>query len=244
MSKEQRFTRAEFLKRHYPSYEPISSDYEELILSNLHRGMTVLDGGCGKSNGIPRKYLQDDSIAIALDVEAEALRHNTDYDSLCLGDLERLPFKYDTFDLIVTHQVIEHLRNPNAVFAEFARTLKKGGVLVIVTPNLYDPLIFGAKFTPQWLHRIFFKLMSGRDERGPHPASLNVYYRCNTIRSLDKQLNRKGFERQETRMKGDWTLFCGSRFTFLFWIIIDKITNYGFLKVTKTNICASYKKVF
>lgn len=41
----------------------------------------------------------------------------------------------DSFDAIVTTEVIEHLENPRAVAREFARLLRPGGRIVLTTPN-------------------------------------------------------------------------------------------------------------
>ena len=52
------------------------------------------------------------------------------------GDLnEPLPLAAGSFDAIVSTEVIEHLENPHAVFREFERLLRAGGVLLLTTPN-------------------------------------------------------------------------------------------------------------
>src|SRR5207237_559742 len=41
----------------------------------------------------------------------------------------------ESFDVIISTEVIEHLENPRAVFREFYRLLRPGGTLVLSTPN-------------------------------------------------------------------------------------------------------------
>lgn len=41
----------------------------------------------------------------------------------------------DSFDIIITTEVIEHLENPRAVAREFARLLRSDGRVVLTTPN-------------------------------------------------------------------------------------------------------------
>jgi 2-polyprenyl-3-methyl-5-hydroxy-6-metoxy-1,4-benzoquinol methylase len=46
-----------------------------------------------------------------------------------------LPCTDASFDAIISTEVIEHLENPRAVFREFARLLRRGGHLLLTTPN-------------------------------------------------------------------------------------------------------------
>lgn len=46
-----------------------------------------------------------------------------------------LPYKEESFDLLLCFDVIEHLYNPEVLLKEIYRLLKKDGVLIISTPN-------------------------------------------------------------------------------------------------------------
>jgi len=48
-----------------------------------------------------------------------------------------LPFADETFDLVWCSEVIEHLRDPAASLAQMRRVTKRGGSLVLTTPNSY-----------------------------------------------------------------------------------------------------------
>lgn len=53
-----------------------------------------------------------------------------------IADLEGpLPFPTDTFDLVYSRWVFEHLRNPGLVLSEMKRVCKRGGRVVIITDN-------------------------------------------------------------------------------------------------------------
>ena len=49
-------------------------------------------------------------------------------------DLEKQTFTDNLFDLVVTQDVMEHVFNPENVFREIHRTLKKGGAHIFTTP--------------------------------------------------------------------------------------------------------------
>ena len=49
-------------------------------------------------------------------------------------DLENQTFPDETFDLVITSDVMEHIYNPEKAFKEIARTLKKGGAHIFTVP--------------------------------------------------------------------------------------------------------------
>jgi SAM-dependent methyltransferase len=62
-------------------------------------------------------------------------------------DLENLTFGNETFDLMITQDVMEHIFNPARAFSEIARTLKKGGAHIFTVPivNKEKPSKINAK---------------------------------------------------------------------------------------------------
>ena len=73
-----------------------------------------------------------------------------------LGNLnEKLPFPDNTFDVAVAYHVIEHLVNVRSFVSEIHRVLKKGGYVIIGTPNLAS-----------W-HNIFALLIGMQPFSGP-----------------------------------------------------------------------------
>ena len=56
-------------------------------------------------------------------------------------DLERQTFADESFDLVVSQDVMEHVFDPAAAFKDIARTLKPGGVHIFTTPlvNKHKP---------------------------------------------------------------------------------------------------------
>lgn len=57
------------------------------------------------------------------------------------GDATRLPFEDDTFDSIVTSEVLEHIQDDVSAIAEFHRVLKPGGSLAVTVPTWFPEKI-------------------------------------------------------------------------------------------------------
>jgi SAM-dependent methyltransferase len=55
-------------------------------------------------------------------------------DGFLCEDLELLSFEDESFDLVITQDVLEHVLNPRAALAEIARTLKPGGAHIFTVP--------------------------------------------------------------------------------------------------------------
>jgi hypothetical protein len=74
-------------------------------------------------------------------------------------DLEQQTFVDESFDLVVTQDVMEHIYEPSKAFSEIARTLKNGGAHIFTVPiiNKFKPTEVwakkGADGKPVFLHK-------------------------------------------------------------------------------------------
>ena len=103
---------------------------------------TVLDFGCGSGYGaeIISPYCKSYK---GVDISKESIEYakcnykKTNVEFIPIKDIknEKLPFNDETFDVILSFQVIEHIKQPYKYIAESNRVLKKGGILLIITPN-------------------------------------------------------------------------------------------------------------
>jgi SAM-dependent methyltransferase len=101
-------------------------------------GRVVLDSGCG--DGYGARYLADSaSVVVGADRSWEAIREARRDGArnlvLSCSDLESLPFRDGSFDVVCSFQVLEHFREPVPMLREAARVLRPSGVLVLTTPN-------------------------------------------------------------------------------------------------------------
>jgi SAM-dependent methyltransferase len=57
------------------------------------------------------------------------------YAGVLRGDATRLPFADNSFDRIITSEVLEHIQSDTTAIAEFARVLKPGGAFAATVPT-------------------------------------------------------------------------------------------------------------
>ena len=70
----------------------------------------------------------------AIAVEEAATLPASSWGTATNGDATRLPFADASFDRIIASEVLEHVPDDSAAFAELARVLKPGGTIAITVP--------------------------------------------------------------------------------------------------------------
>lgn len=95
----------------------------------------VFVDGCGLGTYL-EKLAQTANSAIGLDIEHErTVQARQKTTRVVCGAGEYLPFPADSFDLILSHEVLEHVQDDQAAIREMVRTLRPGGRLVLFCPN-------------------------------------------------------------------------------------------------------------
>jgi SAM-dependent methyltransferase len=95
----------------------------------------ALINGCGVGMYLYHLAEKIDLIA-GLDIDFDRLQDAKKLDERVVNGIgERLPFADDTFDLILSHEVLEHVEDDQLAIHEIVRTLRKGGRLVLFCPN-------------------------------------------------------------------------------------------------------------
>ncbi len=95
----------------------------------------VLENGCGVGMYV-KKLSAFGGTVTGLEYDRERALEARSRSPLILNAAgESLPLPSSTFDLILSHEVIEHVRDDRAAVREMARVLKPGGRIVLFCPN-------------------------------------------------------------------------------------------------------------
>jgi SAM-dependent methyltransferase len=98
-------------------------------------GKRVLDAGCGVGMYVAAfRRFTEAAYGVDLDPEkvAQAARQSP---HVQVASVEALPYADASFDVVLSHEVIEHVSDDRAAVAEAVRVLRPGGRLVLYAPN-------------------------------------------------------------------------------------------------------------
>lgn len=133
----------------------------------------ILENGCGVGMYVEHLALFGGKVfGLEFDFE-RAAEVGINSPHICNAASEFIPLPSGIFDLILSHEVIEHVQNDRAAIYEMTRVLKPGGRAVIFCPNRGYPFethgiywkgkyYFGNKPFVNYLPRIW------RDKLAPH----------------------------------------------------------------------------
>lgn len=108
---------------------------KHLITQNHKRPNKILEVGC--SNGHLAGFiasLYPKASVVGIDVYEDAIklaRRSYPKIKFKIADAHRLPFRDNSFDLIVCSETIEHVLNPKKVLYEISRVMKKDGEALV-----------------------------------------------------------------------------------------------------------------
>lgn len=144
-------------------------DYRPRRADADSRPLRVLDAGCGTGALLDRLESWPGVEVYGLDFSGQALAYTRGrgHGHLVQGDLTRLPFPDDSFDVITALDVVEHIREDEGALLEINRVMGPGGVLVVSVPA----------FRFLW---------------GPHDRALQ-HFRRYTAGEVARLMDRSGF---------------------------------------------------
>ena len=142
---------------------------------DLVPGRRVLDAGCGVGWGSELLRLAGAASVVGLDISEEALadaRRRAPECEFVPGDLQKLPFPDDEFDVVVCMEALEHTDDVAGTLDQLARVLRPDGVLLVSSPN---PGVYESD-NPWHLHELTAdELHHELAARFPHTRLLRQY---------------------------------------------------------------------
>ena len=114
--------------------DPLTYNIDQFVISSVYElgpDKLLLDAGAGESRF---KSQLKNVRYIAIDTAWGD--PGWDYSKIdIIGSVDRLPFDFNVFDVVICNQVLEHVKEPQLVLNELFRVLKHGGVVCITTPQ-------------------------------------------------------------------------------------------------------------
>jgi 2-polyprenyl-3-methyl-5-hydroxy-6-metoxy-1,4-benzoquinol methylase len=113
-------------------------------------GKRMLEIGCGRGEFVcwlasqgerPQRIVAADFASTAVSKAREfAGRNNLGGIEWEVGDIQAIAHPSDSFDTVISCETVEHVPDPRGAIRELARVLRRGGRLLLTTPNYMGPL--------------------------------------------------------------------------------------------------------
>lgn len=150
-------------------------------MKSLKRESTVLDIGAGAGLIRPYQFARICSKVTGIDIDPRIKQNPNITESVC-ADFYDNEFENNSFDIIFTNSVMEHIEEPHRFLTEVNRIMKPSGSFFMKTPNRWHYVSIFAQLTQLWFHKFYCQLM------GRHPDdTFPTYYKVNSYRAI-KQL--------------------------------------------------------
>lgn len=199
----------------FKNYRDTIKYLQNNIYPLIHKDSVVLDAGCGTGNPLISKHIVKE--LIGCDINLDAIKSNVDISYGLVGDLENIVFCENTFDLIMSFDVIEHIENPLVFIKNAYKSLRKGGYLFLVMPNRNSLFGLVARLFPYSLKVKILKILGSSTTNTVH------YYRLNTPSSIIKALISDGFNEIRIVMLNRLPMNPGLRMVLFFYCQLCKI---------------------
>lgn len=183
------------------------------------RGKKILDVGCGTGRHLSRFPEGNELFGVDLSesmlAEARAKNKQGTFEA---ASADNLPYDDNTFDLVFSSRVIQHMRDQQAMIDEMARVCKPGGQVMIICYNSWSLLNIYKHIRMSWVGRVlnlpFGWLLKQRSFFGPWGFEYDNYCSIPEVKKMMKKVNVKPVR--------SWGVSCGMPW---FWVnfFISKI---------------------
>jgi SAM-dependent methyltransferase len=164
--------------------------------------LEILEAGCGRTWNIDIDGLDVQITGIDLDATALAHRRDVvgDLDIAIHGDLRTVDLPKDSYDVVFSAFVLEHVAGAESVLEELTDALRPGGILILRIPDKHSVWGFLARFLPFWTHVLYKRVVERYALAGKpgHPPYRVVYDDVVSLKGVRQFVERRG-SRSSTR---------------------------------------------
>jgi ubiquinone/menaquinone biosynthesis C-methylase UbiE len=122
----------------YDTNKRVDVFFNDFLKNEDLKNKKLLDAGCG-TGWFSLAASQRDAQVTSMDLGENLLaqvKKKCDTDCV-VGSILEIPFPENTFDYVISSEVIEHTPDPYKALYEIHRVLKPGGIMVLSTPNKF-----------------------------------------------------------------------------------------------------------
>jgi SAM-dependent methyltransferase len=228
-------------------FEPIDverAQAEQFVDSILPRNavLKVLDIKAGEQRFEIRRPIY----VVGVDVLQAERGRRPDADEHRIMDLEDVEFEKEEYDVVLCVNVLEHARDPLALFPVVREALKTGGIFVAVLPNVVSLKSLVARLTPWSAHRWFYSYVMRAASESPAPSVHSLSLRPS---SLLAHAGSSGWKVEYFRTyEGPVQKSLRHRFAIVGrpWhavVALTRLLTLGFLTAEDTGIVAVFTKI-
>jgi len=177
--------------------EILETPYLLKLLGNV-KNKEILDLGCGP--GVHAKILTKKGAKVTgIDNSSASInlaKIESPGSKFLVGDIEKLPFNSNEFDVVFSAMVIGHLKGWNKLFNEVNRVLKKDGIFVFSIYNPFKEVVIKKEWEGKEFRVIenYFDEKLIYDDWKAENKKFKVSHHHKTYGTIIKTLVKHGFE--------------------------------------------------
>lgn len=152
--------------------------FDERVAPSLRPGVRILDVGSGRDPSFDRAQLPAKAFCVGLDISASELEQAPAgaYNDVVVSDIScRVPALEAAFDLVVSWQVLEHVKPLDAALDNIRAYLRPGGHMVAVLSGSFSAFGLVNRLLP---HRVGRRLAARTLRIDEHCVFRAHYDRC------------------------------------------------------------------
>jgi len=213
--------------------------FREEVLKRVDGETILLDVGAGSGRVQQMNFRGVVKEVWGIDLDERALT-NPFLDNALVGSAESMPFFRDeSFDMVISNNVLEHVTKPDSLFKEVNRVLKNGGLFITKTPNKYHYFALMARATPTWFHKIYNRVR-GRDAEDTFPT----FYKVNCMKDQIRIATKSGFKVLEIRrIEGKPEYLRIALITYLIGVAYERLVNHFAIDALKVLLISKFEKL-